>query len=281
MSITDKILVLTPVKDGAAMLVGYFAGLSRLSYPQKLISVGLLESDSTDHTYESLLEMLPSLRQEFHEILVLKKDFGFHIPQGTPRWANHVQIQRRAVLAKSRNYLLSRALQDEDWVLWLDVDVVEYPDDIIQRLLQTGKDIVQPHCVKEYGGPSFDRNAWRDKGKLHLDDMRGPEALVRLDAVGGSILMVRADIHREGLVFPTFLYGRRNPRIRRRNGFITLRQRLVQSLLRLISPKSGQPDISERSYSGEIETEGMGIMAHDMGYECWGMPNLEVRHIDK
>jgi peptide chain release factor subunit 1 len=27
-----------------------------------------------------------------------------------------------------------------------------------------------------------------------------------------------------------------------------------------------------------VETEGLGILAHDMGYECWGMPNLEVRH---
>ena len=31
---------------------------------------------------------------------------------------------------------------------------------------------------------------------------------------------------------------------------------------------------------GEIETEGLGMMAHDMGYECWGMPNLEIRHRD-
>ena len=31
-------------------------------------------------------------------------------------------------------------------------------------------------------------------------------------------------------------------------------------------------------YRGEIETEGLGIMAHDMGHQCWGMPNLEVRH---
>lgn len=28
-------------------------------------------------------------------------------------------------------------------------------------------------------------------------------------------------------------------------------------------------------YTGGIETEGLGMMAHDMGYECWGMPNLQ------
>ena len=29
---------------------------------------------------------------------------------------------------------------------------------------------------------------------------------------------------------------------------------------------------------GEVETEGLGLMAKDMGHECWGMPNLEVVH---
>jgi hypothetical protein len=29
---------------------------------------------------------------------------------------------------------------------------------------------------------------------------------------------------------------------------------------------------------GEIETEGLGLMASDMGYQCWGMPNLRILH---
>jgi peptide chain release factor subunit 1 len=29
---------------------------------------------------------------------------------------------------------------------------------------------------------------------------------------------------------------------------------------------------------GEVETEGLGIMAQDMGYQCWGLPDLEVIH---
>jgi len=32
------------------------------------------------------------------------------------------------------------------------------------------------------------------------------------------------------------------------------------------------------SDAGEIETEGLGIMAHDMGHDCWGLPNLEIKH---
>ncbi|HZQ96003.1 MAG TPA: hypothetical protein VFA67_13395, partial [Candidatus Sulfotelmatobacter sp.] len=138
---------------------------------------------------------------------------------------------------------------DEDWVLWLDVDVIEYPADILEQLLATGKDVVHPHCVKAFGGPSFDRNAWRDQGRLHLEDLRQEGPLVRLDAVGGTMLLVRANLHREGLIFPPFAYGRPNPRIRRD--------------------------------TPELETEGLGLMAQDMGYECWGMPHLEIRHSDK
>lgn len=166
-----------------------------------------------------------------------------------------LQLRRRAVLARSRNHLLSRALADEDWVLWIDVDVIDYPADIIERLLATGKDIVYPHCVIEPGDEpkrTFDRNAWRDHGRLHMDDLRAEGDLVPLDTVGGTMLLVRADAHRDGLVFPPFPYGGGSALIRDTNFF------------------SAGP--------GEIETEGLGVLASDMGYECWGMPNLEVLH---
>ncbi len=179
------------------------------------------------------------------------------------------------MLARSRNHLLFHALDDEDWVLWLDVDVVEYPSDILEQLLGTGKLIVQPHCVKKFGGPSFDLNAWRDKGKYHLHDLRQEGDLVKLHAVGGTMLLVRADIHRDGLIFPPFLYGKRNPLIRKQNLFFFARKR---DLLLL---RNVQDFLQKKSNSlGEIETEALGMMAHDMGYECWGMPNLEIRHSD-
>lgn len=85
-----------------------------------------------------------------------------------------------------------------------------------------------------------------------MDDLRSEGDLIRLDSVGGTMLLVRADLHRDGLIFPPFLYGKRSALIREDN---------------FLSPSAG-----------EIETEGLGVMAHDMGYECWGMPNLEVLH---
>lgn len=267
----EKVLILTPVKDAEHFLENYFKSLHRLTYPADLLSIGLLEGDSGDNTYAGLQNWLPELKSRFRVTTVLQKDFGFKIPPGLPRWTSHIQLERRSVLAKSRNYLLFRALDDEDRVLWLDVDVIEYPGDIIEKLLATGKDIVHPNCVKYYGGDSYDLNAWRDRGKLHLHDLRREGDLVKLHAVGGTMLLVKADLHREGLVFPTFPYGRKNSLIRKYNGLYPKRKGGRSRFW--LKPWRGR-------YPEEIETEGLGMMAHDMGYECWGMPNLEIRHHD-
>jgi hypothetical protein len=234
------------LKDAADCIDGYCARIRRLTYPHGHISLGFLESDSADETWAQLACRVEGLRRQFRRVTVRKKDFGYRIPIGTHRGAPAIQAERRTVLAKSRNHLLFQALDDEDWVLWLDVDVVEYSPDIIERLLDTEKDIVQPHCVLDFGGPTHDSNAWRDRGRVHLDDLRGAGNLVELDAVGGTVLLIRADLHRDGLVFPPFPYGRENP--------------------------------AAREGRGEIETEGLGLMARDMGHQCWGMPNFEVRH---
>jgi hypothetical protein len=240
------VLIATPVKDAADCLEPYFRLLERLSYPASRLSLGFLESDSEDGTYELLERRLRGLRRRYRNVGLWKHDFGFRIPVGKDRWTEELQPERRSVLARSRNQLLGRALADEEWVLWLDVDMIETPADILEQLLATGMDIVQPHCILLPGGKTFDENGWRDHGRLHLDDLRGEGDLVELHAVGGTMLLVRADIHRDGLVFPPVPYGLGHP--------------------------------LARPGRGEVETEGLGILAHDMGYTCWGMPNLEVRH---
>jgi GT2 family glycosyltransferase len=236
------VLILTPVKQAARHLDNYFEALERLAYPADRLSLGFLEGDSSDGTYERLVERLPELRRRYRRVVLVKRDFGFGMPEWAPRWAPPFQLSRRTVLAKSRNHLLFAALEDEDWVLWLDVDVRDYPPDVLDRLLALEKDIVTPHCVTSYGGPTFDWNAWRDKGRVHMDSLRGGDALVRLDAVGATMLLVRADVHRQGLIFPTFLYGRES------------------RFARDPSPLTGRG-------VGEVES--------------WGLPDLEILHLNE
>jgi hypothetical protein len=251
-----SVLILTPVKQAAKHLDRYFELLGQLSYPRDRLSIGLLESDSTDDTFERLQARVPELRERFARVTVAQRDFGFQMPAGAPRWAPPLQLARRTVLAKSRNHLLFAALRDEDWVLWIDVDLDDYPADVLRQLLATGKDIVHPHCVTRAGGPTFDWNAWRDKGRVRMDALRGGPSLVRLDAVGGVMLLIRADVHRSGLIFPPYLYGRESRFAR-------------------------NPSPFDRNGVGEVETEGLGMMAKDMGVECWGLPNLEIVHLNE
>jgi hypothetical protein len=246
------VLILTPVKSAARYLEGYFTSLEALTYPHDRISLGILEGDSADDTFERVRQQLASACNGFRRKQLFKKDFGLTMPPGVPRFEAVYQPQRRAILAKARNHLLFQALRDEDWVLWLDVDVIEFPADILQQLIAYDLDIVHPHCVTEYGGKTFDLNAWCDNRRQHMDAMRG-RGRVRLDAVGGTMLLVRADRHRDGLVFPPFFYGDRSRWVRTPNPWL-------------------------RGRMGEIETEGLAIMAKDMGVECWGLPDLEIRH---
>jgi len=246
-----SVLVLTPVKDAADCAERYCELLDALTYPRHRISIGILESDSRDGSFEAFEEQLPRLRTGRRRVGLWKRDFGFRLPEGVPRWAPPFQIARRAVLSKSRNHLLFHALDDEEWVLWIDVDVVAYPADVVERLLATGRSIVHPHCLKEHRDETFDLNAWRDRGRLQMADLADEGELVRLDAVGGTMLWVQADLHRDGLIFPPFPYGAKSPVVR---------------------------DPNPWGVTGELDTEGLGTLAHDMGHQCWGMPGLVIRH---
>ena len=250
-----SMLVLVPVKNAAGFLPRLFQNLETTEYPASKVSLAFLESDSNDGTYELLEKSLPQLRKKYARVELYKQDFGYQTAR--PRWSIDEQYRRRLILAYSRNTLLFRALRDEEWVMWVDVDVLNWPSDAFISLLDSGKDIVVPHCIKE-NGETFDLNTFKlsanaadldwqryivdgilqppvGYGRHYLGEFYGQE-LVELDAVGGTMLLVRADIHRQGLVFPAY---------------------------------------SHRHY---IETEGLAQMAIDMGYSCWGMPGLEIIH---
>jgi peptide chain release factor subunit 1 len=250
---TPKVLILTPLKGAEKHLDRYVELIERLDWPAEQLSVAMLEGDSRDGTYAAAEKLLPRLRARASRAELFQRHFGFNIPNGVPRWTPAFQLMRRSVLARARNHLLSRALDDEDWVLWIDVDVIDYPSDVLKRLLSKQLDIVVPNCVKEPGGRTFDLNNWSEHGALTLSDRRGSSAM-RLTAVGGTMLLVRADLHRDGLVFPPFPYGAESDAIRKPH------------------PIWGK---------GEIETEGLGVMAADMGVQCWGIPDLEIIHADE
>ena len=251
-----RVLILTPVRDAVTVLGRFAEKVRSLTYPSDRITLALLEGDSRDGTYVACSALVAELDTELRRAQLFKRDFLFQ-PVG-PRWDPRIQRRRRSAIARARNHLLLHALDDEDWVLWLDVDVYDYPSDIIERLLAARRDVIVPHCVVAPGAETFDLNTFQyteearevdwsryvidgvvtpPKGlaRRYLDELRG-EQLVRVDCVGGTMLLVRADLHRDGLVFPHY------------------------------------------PYALHIETEGLALMAHDMGHDCWAMPDVEIVH---
>ncbi len=359
-----RVLVLTPVKDSLRHIGRFFSLLRNMSYPPSLLSLGVIDGDSTDApsaalaaavgapgtaaalvggaaAAAALLAAVPSatlaaavvegaaLVREggWRRVTVARHDFGFSLDRAA-RHGVDAQRARRGVLARARNHLLSLALEDEDWVLWVDSDLKWHPPALLHALLAAAtlpdgspavgarppgalppppapraapRLILAPNCVLALGGGrSYDLNSWRGGGEppapgsnatagqvaayhdrrwggravggalalegygntgaryLHQFRWRrggagkpprdavwleadGVEAdgdltAVRLDGVGGAVLLVHAELHRHGLVFPPF------------------------------------------PYRGRIETEGLAMMAMDMGVLSWGLPFVEVLH---
>jgi hypothetical protein len=180
------VLIVSPMHNRAHQSKGemamdrYFRLLSQLDYPKELISLAVLEGDSTDNTYAELQKSMARLKgQGYRRLMLLQKDWGYVVPGGKEERHRHIhQLGRRAHLARLRNHLVVTALRDEEWVLWLDADLWSYPPDIIQQLQSAGKDFVVPHCVVDKG-QTFDLNSWQEtEASLQLQDgMHGDEVL--------------------------------------------------------------------------------------------------------
>lgn len=261
---TYKILILTPLHNSENTLFGYANELRQLQYAHELISIAFGEDSSTDATVPEVKDIIDELKPSgFRNISFYHFDIGSQVGGGWEETHSRVQqYKRRQHIAKARNQLLSKALTDHDYVLWIDSDIGVLPPDIIQQLLYAKKDVVAPSCVMKQGHVvrNYDKNIWRETplslenqkymrenilvvegygstSRIYLPDLRGEGRVVPIDGVGGCTLLVRADCHRQGLDFP------------------------------------------ETLYKHHIETEGLAKKAKDMGFSVYGMPFVEVYHV--
>lgn len=140
-----------------------------------------------------------------------------------------IQNQRRAEIARLRNYLMLRSLQDEAHIVWLDSDVYElHSPAIIQRMISHAAKpdvgIITARC--KFGKmTNYDKNAWagsrswpeelktnpywpndnEHRTRRLVDELlkgTSDDDLVHLDAVGATILYIRATLVHQGLAFP-------------------------------------------------------------------------------
>jgi len=226
------IVILTPVSNTERHLKMYFKNICSLDYPHQRISIVLGEDSSIDGTLDAARMHADAVRKYFERVEVLQlKSFG-RSPSGQARHASFQQLSRRRNLAKSRNQLLFRGVHEEEWALWIDSDVKHVPRNIIRRLLGADRDIVAPNCLyRQDSGmtDTFDRNTWRETNESRkylqaarpdflmlegyepsrrkfLNHLKEEGDVVKIDGVGGCMLLVKADLHRSGLFFPPFIF---------------------------------------------------------------------------
>lgn len=158
----ERVLILTPLKDGAPYLSKYFELIAKLTYPHHLIDLAFLVGDSTDDTLAILTAEIERIQKRpdnvpFRSAMIVQKDFGFKLSQNVEeRHSFEAQGPRRKAMGRARNYLLATALKPEhSWVYWRDVDIVDSPDRIIEDFIAHDKDVLVPStnwsCMGDMG----------------------------------------------------------------------------------------------------------------------------------
>ena len=259
-----NILFLTPFSDTLVKFKHYFELLCSLTYPHDRISVAFGQDSGSKKTKEAI-EIISQYRKSFRNVNFYVLDINTK-SQVRRKYRHNIQDQplRRSHMAISRNELMFRSIQyEDDWVIWLDVDLDYIPPNLIQLLLSANQPIVTPACVQNIAFEAYDRNIWRETNesrkhiqeqkkingenflmlelyanttRTRLVDLRDEGKVVPIDGVGCCALMVKASCHRQGLQFPSFVFD------------------------------------------SHIESEGMAKMAAKMGIPVYGMPYVQVFH---
>ncbi|KAJ9660042.1 Golgi mannosyltransferase complex subunit, partial [Neophaeococcomyces mojaviensis] len=272
----EKVLILTPL---ARFYEGYWENLVALTYPHEHISIGFIipktkEGNAATTALQEAIKKTQAgpLDTRFQSITILRQDFepALQSQAESERHKMENQAARRASMAKARNSLLFTLLgPDTSWILWVDGDIVETPNSLIQDLASFDRPVIVPNCFQRYVDDNgkdqirpYDYNSWRDSdtaqelaSRMGSDEVllegyaematyrtlmamlaethedRDKRRLMPLDGVGGTALLVKAEVHRDGAMFPPF------------------------------------------AFYHLIETEGFAKMARRLGYESWGLPN--------
>lgn len=200
------------------------------------------EGDQALKQLEKAIKKTQSAKGKFKKITVLRQDTGSLPSQlEKDRHALKVQKERRSMMSLARNSLLfSTIAPTTSWILWLDADIVETPVTLIQDLVAHKKPVISANVyqryIKEDGTPGirpYDFNNWVESEEgLNLasgmkeediivegyaematfrplmahfyDDKGSTTQEMALDGVGGGAVLVNADVHRDGAMFPPF-----------------------------------------------------------------------------
>lgn len=199
------------------------------------------EGDHALKALEAAIKTTQTSRNKFKKITILRQDTpSLDLQLEKDRHALKAQKERRSMMALARNSLLFTTISPTtSWVLWLDADIVETPSAILQDFIAHDKPVLSANVFQRYkeNGEDkirpYDYNNWvESKEGLELaatmaddeiivegyaeiatyrplmakyyDEKGDSSAEMSLDGVGGGAVLVKADVHRDGAMFPSF-----------------------------------------------------------------------------
>ena len=189
----ETILILTPL---AKFYQEYWDNLCKLTYPHELVSLGFIipkgrEGNLATQQLQERIQktQAPTNKNRFASITILRQDTEPIVPQSeSSRHALDVQKERRAAMSRARNSILFTTLgPTTSWVLWLDSDIVETPNTLIQDLASHNKPIIVPNCFQRYFNKDkeemdirpYDFNSWQDSPTAQgLAEKMGPDEIL-------------------------------------------------------------------------------------------------------
>lgn len=276
---SERILILTPLRDAAFHLNRYFDLLYKLTYPHELIDLAFLVGDSKDETLAVLTSELQRIQDQekiaFRSATVIQKDFGTAFEMSVEdRHSFAAQGPRRKAIGRARNYLLYSALKpDHSWVYWRDVDIVDSPESILEDFIAHDKDILVPNIwfhryrdgVDIEG--RFDYNSWIDSDKARrLRTTLDPDTVL-------------AEGYKEYDTGRQYLVGMGDWRNNKDEEVELDGIGGVNIVVKADVHRSGI-NFPAYAFENQAETEGFAKMAKRAGYQVIGLPNYVVWHID-
>lgn len=183
-----NILIGIPVKNTGKYLDNLFSQINKLDYDLKKITIVMLESDSTDNTYDLCREVTFKYAPLFRNVILHKLDFGFDLPHNFDRYDQQKFPNRIKNLVISRNFIIDNYTNDNDYVWWIDSDFEIIPSDTLLKFIECDKDIVIPVLTHDKWG-------FHDCGSVIIDNDGKQHRFQCIETDSNLIKLSRADTH--------------------------------------------------------------------------------------
>lgn len=269
----------------------FIDNFNSLNYDQSLMSIGLLcassqaEKDAIAY-FDALMKNL--ILFNYARVTIVSEDF---MGEAFARHADadNIQRSRRRMIARARNFALLNCLQDERYVVFVDADVWRFDNkDMLQIFVDLGHDIIVPRIDKLTHATDYDKNTWRGRRIVPLEEQLELMNSGKYDEAGfvpndtSDTWHILDEVERiktlpEDAPEHSIDYAYEVDSV---GGCVLFAKSVIYKQGVIFPPLFiiGTDQERVEGYDG-IETEGVCYVAKLLDYKCWAMPNIVAQHV--